>query len=61
MLKFTLTAGLRGKIVFDEASRLEFDKLRIAFRTENKSARFAKQYRYAANPYTYCMSVLRKL
>lgn len=58
MLEFTLTTGMRGKIVFDEKSRIEFDQLRNAFRTENKGAMFAKQYRYAANPYTYCISVL---
>lgn len=58
MLKFTLTNGMKGKIVFDENSRIEFDQLRNFFKTENKSAMFAKQYRYAANPYTYCISPL---
>jgi hypothetical protein len=49
---------MRGKIVFDESSRFEFDQLRNFFKTENKSAIFAKQYRYAANPYIYCISPL---
>ena len=49
---------MRGKIIFDEQSRFEFDQLRSYFKTENKSAMFAKQYRYAANPFTYCISVL---
>jgi hypothetical protein len=49
---------MRGKILFDEQSRFEFDQLRSYFKTENKSARFAKQYSWAANPYTYCISPL---
>lgn len=49
---------MRGKILFDEQSRLEFDQLRNAFKTDNKSVMFAKQYRYAANPYIYCISPL---
>lgn len=58
MLTFTLTKGMKGKIVFDESSRYEFDQLRNFFKTENKSAIFARQYSYAANPYTYCISPL---
>lgn len=58
MLTFTLTAGLKGKILFDEESRFEFDQLRNFFKVENKSAIFARQYSYAANPYTYCISPL---
>lgn len=47
-----------GKILFDEQSRFEFDKLRNTFKTDNKSIMFAKQYRYAANPYIYAISPL---
>ena len=58
MLKFTLTNRYGGKIIFDEQSRFEFDLLRNHFKTENKGSMFAKQYRYAANPFTYCISPL---
>lgn len=49
---------MRGKILFDEASRIEFDRLRNYYKTENKASIFAKQYRYAANPFIYCISPL---
>lgn len=49
---------MKGKIIFDEQSRIEFDQLRNAFRTDNKAAIFARQYSYAANPYVYCISIL---
>lgn len=58
MLHFTITNAMRGKIEFDESSRFEFDKLRNSFRTENKGARFSKQYSYAASPYLYCIAPL---
>lgn len=58
MLTFTINKTHQGKIIFDEKDRFEFDKLRAYFKTENKGSIFARQYSYAVNPYTYCISVL---
>lgn len=58
MLEFTITPAMKGKILFSQADRLEFDKLRNYFKTQNKAAMFAKQYSYATSPFTYAISPL---
>lgn len=51
-------SGKRAKIVYDQEYRLEFDKLREAFKTENSAARFARTVSYSINPWTYVISPL---
>ena len=58
MLQFTITPAMKGKILFEQTDRLQFDKLRSYFKTQNKAAMFAKQYSYATSPYTYAISPL---
>lgn len=58
MLTFKLVNGLKGKILFDQQSRLDFDRLRNQFKVQNDAARFARQYSYSVNPYKYCISIL---
>lgn len=57
MLTFT-KSGKRGKIVYNQEDRLEFDKLRESFKTENGAARFARSVSYSINPWTYAISPL---
>ena len=51
-------SGKRAKIVYDQEYRLEFDKLRESFKTENSAARFARTVSYSINPWTYVLSPL---
>lgn len=50
--------GKRGKIVYEQSDRVEFDKLRESFKTENNAARFARSVSYSINPWTYAISPL---
>lgn len=50
--------GNRGKISYDEDSRLEFDILRESFKTENKAARFARQFSYAVEQWKHPIAPL---
>lgn len=58
MLNFIKCNGNRGKITFDQCYRRQFDTLRDHFKTENKSARFARQFSYAVSPWSYCIAPL---
>ena len=58
MLNFIKGKGNRGKITFDQKSRWQFDKLRDNFKTQNQSARFARQYSYAISPWSYAIAPL---
>lgn len=51
-------SGKRAKIVYEQEYRLEFDKLRESFKTENGAARFARTVTYSVNPWTYVISPL---
>ena len=51
-------SGKRAKIVYEQEYRLEFDKLRESFKTENGAARFARTVSYSINPWTYVISPL---
>ena len=51
-------SGKRAKIVYEQEHRLEFDKLRESFKTENNAARFARTVSYSINPWTYVISPL---
>ncbi len=51
-------SGKRAKIIYDQEYRLEFDKLRESFKTENGAARFARTVTYSVNPWTYVISPL---
>lgn len=51
-------SGKRAKIVYEQEYRLEFDKLRESFKTENNAARFARTVSYSINPWTYVISPL---
>lgn len=58
MLYFKYNSLTKGKIIFDESSRREFDFLRESFKTENSASKFMKSYRFSINPFTYAISPL---
>ena len=58
MLTFKYQNLTKGKIIFNEDSRREFDFLREQFKTENAATKFMKSYRFSVNPYTYVITPL---
>lgn len=58
MLNFTKGAGNRGKIIFDQDSRRQFDILRQHFKTQNDKMRFVTNNYYGGNPWTYAITPL---
>ena len=58
MLIFKYNSLTKAKIVFDEASRRDFDFLREQFKTDNPSTKFMKSYRFSVNPFTYVITPL---
>ena len=58
MLTFKQTSPLKGKIVYDQTTRAQFDKLRNEFRVTNDSARFARQFAYQASQFKYAITPL---
>ena len=58
MLTFKQTSPLKGKIVYDQSSRAQFDRLRDCFKIANDSARFARQFSYSVSPFKYCIAPL---
>lgn len=56
MLKLIKSTGNRGKIIFDQQYRWQFDIVRQHFKTENRSIKYAKQYSYAMNPFSYAIT-----
>lgn len=58
MLIFKYQNLIKGKIGFDERSRVDFDFLREQFKTENNSTKFMKTYRFSVNPFTYAITPL---
>jgi superfamily II DNA or RNA helicase len=60
MLYFKYVTETHARIAFDDDSRRDFDILREYFKCENKAARFAKQFRYNMEPFTYVISPMGK-
>ena len=58
MLIFKYQNLIKGKIGFDENTRVDFDFLREQFKTENNSTKFMKTYRFSVNPFTYAITPL---
>ena len=58
MLTFKQTSPLKGKIIYDQNTRAQFDKLRNEFRVTNDSARFARQFAYQASQFKYAITPL---
>ena len=58
MLTFKQTNPLKGKIIFDQTNRFQFDQLRNSFRTDNDSARFARQFAFSVSEFKYAITPL---
>lgn len=56
MLKLIKSTGNRGKIIFEQQYRHQFDIVRQHFKAQNKSIKYAKQYSYAMNPFSYAIT-----